>query len=361
MTVEETLAGMTAADESPVQEAQAAEAEQAPAEAQAAPESPARETIASALDKLQGETQGAQEPEIVRPDGKTAAGAVGKEEPQAPEGKSEEKAPEAGAAKAQAEHGQKKEPDELEGASDKTRARFQQLAQERTQAQQQVQALREELTGAGFDNESFATVLEIGRRVSSSDPGDKRLALQMLDKIRENVAAELGEEVPGVDLLKDFPDLQKQVADMELTRGAALEVAKARRISLQQQEALAAQQAQFQAAQQQQQAVAGAQQAVQNTLYAHKNDVDFSARLSALQTFIRQGDNLQRISSQDPSTWAGTLELLYRNIGQIVAAAKQPAVPAPISARTLKRGVQELRADADPADKLLARMEQMGI
>lgn len=315
--------------------------------------------LEAALDKLTKD--GVEAPEIMRPDGKTAGGLAGEDAP-----KVEGQKPEATAGGQKPEAGEAKKPapapgDGLEGASDKARARFQQLAQERSQYQQQVQALRAEIEGAGFDNESFATVLEIGRCVSSNDPNEKRMALKMIDRVRENLAAEIGEEVPGVDLLRDFPDLQQKVEGFELTRGAALEVAKARRIEQAQQSAIQAQQAQALAAQQQQQAVAGAQQAVTQALYSHKDDVDFSARLAALRRFIQSGDNLQRIGSQDPATWAGTLELLYRNMGAIAAQQQAARSPAPISARTIRRGTAEPRSDADPADKLLAKMEQMGL
>ena len=386
MTIDDTLDGLTEQGQQAEQEPQA-QPDPAPVAQDAAPsgddgaaqqgaESAAQDAgeqtaggdeprgpsgLEAALDKLTKD--GAEAPEIVRPDGKTAGGLAGGDAPKV-EGQKPEAEATAGGQKPEAGEAKKPAPapaDGLEGASDKARARFQQLAQERSQYQQQVQALRSELEGAGFDNESFATVLEIGRCVSSNDPNEKRMALKMIDRVRENLAAEIGEEVPGVDLLRDFPDLQQKVEGFELTRGAALEVAKARRIEQAQQSAIQAQQAQVLAAQQQQQAVAGAQQAVAGALYSHKDDVDFSARLAALKRFIQSGDNLQRIGGQDPATWAGTLELLYRNMGAIAAQQQAARSPSPISSRTLRRGTPELRADADPADKLLAKMEQMGL
>lgn len=59
--------------------------------------------------------------------------------------------------------------------------------------------------------------------------GDLEGALAMVDEQRAQLLTALGREADGVDLLKDFPDLQAAVENEEITRKAAIETATLRR------------------------------------------------------------------------------------------------------------------------------------
>lgn len=132
-------------------------------------------------------------------------------------------------------------PDDLtppEGMNERASARWAQLTErvkavpelERraTEAEGQVNSLRELVTSSGLQADEFTGMIEMGRLFKSSKPEDMQAALARIDEIRTDLATRLGIDAPGADPLAKHADLLAEVEDMSITRTRALEIAKLR-------------------------------------------------------------------------------------------------------------------------------------
>ncbi|MGL5136602.1 MAG: hypothetical protein ACRC7G_02425, partial [Beijerinckiaceae bacterium] len=125
---------------------------------------------------------------------------------------------------------EQEEAELLEGVkSPRGQERIKQVFAEKKQLETDIGEFRELINSTGMKPEEFAQTLEFGRLVNSGTEADTRVALEMLEAQRTALYAKLGVEAPGVDLLTDHPDLQKQVTDLEITRERAVELAKFRK------------------------------------------------------------------------------------------------------------------------------------
>lgn len=169
-------------------------------------------------------------------------------------------------------------------------------------------------------------------------------ALQIVEGTRTALLKALGREAPGVDLLKDYPDLSKQVEEQEITRAAALEVAQARRAKANAEHQGHVRQQQTQGAQQ----IARARQqgeadiATWATKMA-KEDIDYAAKeekvLARVPSVVRR---------YPPHLWLPTLQEIYDSIELV----KQPGAEA------LNGGHQPLRpSGARPGAKQATDMK----
>jgi hypothetical protein len=164
--------------------------------------------------------------------------------------------------------------------------------------------------------EQLSAYLEFNALLQSKDPKDWESALQMVEGQRAALYKALGREPEGggLDLLADFPDLKKQVDEEEITRAAALEIAKGRRDR-------AARDAETQRQQQhqhaQQQTAAQRKQAAETALTEierwtaglSKTDLDYKAKEDKLLAKI---DGV--LKNYPPNQWLPTLKLLYEGI-----------------------------------------------
>lgn len=195
--------------------------------------------------------------------------------------------------------------------NERSRKRFEKLLQERKEAREVAQSFVHQIRGAGYDENTFAQVLEFGCLLSSNDNNDKKMAMAMLDQVRANLAAELGQEVPGVDLLKDYPDLQKEVEGMNLDRKRALEIAAARR---QQQE-----QAKYNKIEAEQrqwgQRLDAARQQMSSALLPMQNDPYFVQKINAIHAWLRTGDNMVNfVMNVPPEQWTAKIQQMYNTL-----------------------------------------------
>ena len=226
--------------------------------------------------------------------------------------------------------------------NERSRKRFEKLLHERKEAREIANSFVDQIKGAGYDVNSFATVLEFGRLVSSNDVNQKRQAMAMLDQVRANLAAELGE----VDLLKGNPDLEKEVKDMNLDRKRAVEIANARRqkAAMEQQNHFAVERAQWQ------QKMQSAQTQMGQVLLSKQNEPFFNQKIQAIRTWLSTGNNMQNfVNSVPPEQWATQIEVLYNSLpAQFYQGANQPATaqakprqtqPQPLRSRSMNTGV----------------------
>ncbi|MBM6928175.1 hypothetical protein [Parasutterella secunda] len=228
--------------------------------------------------------------------------------------------------------------------NERSRKRFEKILHERKEAREVAQSFVQQIRGAGYDERTFAQVLEFGRLLSSSDNNDKKAAMAMLDQVRANLAAELGQEVPGVDLLKDYPDLQKEVDSMNLDRKRALEIAAARR---QQQEQahynkLEAEQRQWG------QRLESARQQMSTALLPMQKDPYFVQKINAIHAWLRTGDNMVNfVMNVPPEQWTAKIQQMYQTLPSqfymtpSAQAKPRSSQPQPLRSRPMNTGVRD--------------------
>lgn len=133
--------------------------------------------------------------------------------------------------------------------NERTRARMEKLVERGRQSHNQLQTLTTELEQArplaeqgqawqqivvqsGLAPQEFGAVMGTMAAINAGTIDQKRVALAKIRELYERVATDVGEPLPGADpstALAAFPDLQQQVANLEITASAALEIAAARR------------------------------------------------------------------------------------------------------------------------------------
>lgn len=249
--------------------------------------------------------------------------------------------------------------------SERGRERVQKLISERNEVKAKAEELdrsmsevRDVLASAGMDAQQFAQHIEFSRLVNSSNPQDLGIAAQMIEQVRADIYKRLGQDAPGVDVLSDFPDLAQRVNSFELSRDAALEIARYRRQQHQAEQAQRQQQQLQQASQQETQAFQSAMQEVQTYLNSRSQDVDHQARMQVIGNYFKDQKNIQEfVQTYRPDQMAKAIRWMYDSIQ---AAPRQPA-PSPIRARPSALGRPVANPNADPAERLHSIIDQMGI
>lgn len=148
-------------------------------------------------------------------------------------------------------------------------------------------------------------------------------ALKMIEATRAALLRSLGREAPGVDLLKDFPDLAKKVEDQEMTREAGLEVARARRDKAAREAADAQRQQQDRGTQQiQQRRQKGEADIAAWATKMAKEDIDYAAKEE--KVLARVAGVVRRYP---PELWLPTLQEIYDSIEVVKQAGERGHQP----------------------------------
>lgn len=227
-------------------------------------------------------------------------------------------------------------PEELKLLGAKTQARFGEMigalkAHEATIAKignenKVLMAGRDAIIGLMQETQTtqdqLAGYLHFNSLLQSGNAEDLEAALQMVEQQRLGLYKALGREPEGggLDLLKDFPDLAKQVEEDEITRAAALELAKARRERAarehQASRQKSAKQADADRQAQQKKEAEDAEKAISTwTAELQKSDIDYAAKEDRL---LAKLDEV--LEKYPPKQWLPTLKLLYDGI-EITKAA----------------------------------------
>ncbi len=210
--------------------------------------------------------------------------------------------------------------------SSRTRERVQELRNyaktgERSQ-------LAEMLRSTRSSGEELANLLETLRLINSGDAVLMERGFQNVERFRGQLAARLGREVPGVDLLSEFPDLKQKVESMELTREVGLELAQGRRAQRDAQ----TRDAQAREQTMRQQANTAEVQKAQADLNAlgselAKGDIDYEAKVKLLE----EAGEIADIMSLPPAQWTAAFQRRYKLVtvtaARREAPAKQPQQP----------------------------------
>jgi hypothetical protein len=242
-------------------------------------------------------------------------------------------------------------PDEKKALGQKAQARFSEVITTLKAKEAEVTALTEKmkpleearqsimgvLEETNTTSEQLSAYLEFNMLVQSQKPADLQKALDIVEEQRAALYVALGKEPGdgGIDLLQPFPDLAAKVADGQITREDALEIAQGRRDK-------AARDEQAQRGERQQQSAKQVQQSRDNALASIEgwvkslasSDIDYKAKEAKV---IDQVDKV--IQDYPPEQWLPTLKLLYQGI-TITKAAPQKRSETPLRPTFAKPGAK---------------------
>lgn len=258
---------------------------------------------------------------------------------------------------------EQEEAELLEGVkSERGKERIQRVFAERKQLEQDLGDFREMVRSTGMNADEFAKSLEFGRLAKSDDPQQLAVALEMVEAQRAQLYQRLGREAPGVDLLQGHDDLRQAVDNMEISRERAVELASLRRTQQHQRQQQQVARQVEQSAQEFNTSMQQASQAMEQYLSSRVNEADHPARMAALTSHFKDPARMQEFVStySTPQQMLAAVKFMYDNIR--VAPAAQPAArrEQPIRSRPAALGTPAA-GGGSPADRLAARMEQMGL
>lgn len=254
---------------------------------------------------------------------------------------------------------EQEEAELLDGVkSARGRERIKTVFSEKKQLETDIGEFRQLINDTGMKPEEFAQSLEFGRLVNSGAEADTRVALEMLEAQRTALYARLGVEAPGVDLLTDHKDLQEQVADLEITRERAVELAKFRKIEGSRIQRETQQREQQQNNQEYERTVTTAAGQMEAYLETRKNEVDHPARMRVINDHFRDPANLKQfVETYRPEQWGPTMRMMYDGIK---LAAPVQREQQPLRSRPANLGAAS-SAGTTPIDRIASRMDQMGL
>lgn len=201
---------------------------------------------------------------------------------------------------------------EPEGLSDKASERFQALVTRAKDSDARFESLATDhqtlldTINSSTTPEGFHTMIQYARVVNNPDApeADLKRALEFVEAERRILAHRLGVEAPGVDLLKDHPDLAEKVENFELSRDDAVMIATTRDRNTMQ-NARKRQSSEQQAMQQTQEAAISQLNHLDAQL--RQNDVDYEAKRKLLDTQLPM-----IYKNYSPDQWANAVWELWQ-------------------------------------------------
>jgi hypothetical protein len=270
----------------------------------------------------------------------------------------EEPEPEAAKPKAEAKTPEQEEAEMLDGVkSDRGKERIKAMLAGNRQLQADINEFRQMVIGTGMSPDQFAQTLEYGRLVNSANEADKHTALAMLDEARAELVKSLGIEAPGVDPLADFPELQKDVENMEIDRAKAIQLAKYMRREQQEKKGQQEQMAARQSNQEFQQQIQQATTIAEDYFKTREKEPDYPLKMRQIHAWFANEDNKREfVQNYEPKQWFGVFRMMYDNIKVI-----QPNGARPISSRPSAIGAPRTNSLADNQTRIRDRLDSMGI
>jgi hypothetical protein len=227
-----------------------------------------------------------------------------------------------------------------------------------TEYEQDINQFKDMVKQTRMSPDQFGEVLEIGRLANSPNVEEKKLALERLDAHRAMLAKELGVDVPGVDVLDDFPELKAKVEGLEITREDAIKLARYERQERVQQQAQQSRVQMEQETRQYQDDMKSAGETATAIFNSFAHETDYPAKMKMIEQFVKQPGKLQEIAATyTPKQLPQYFRDLYANIR--VAQAPAPN-RQPISSRPMHTGAPSTQGQ-NLRDSLAAAADNLGI
>ena len=249
------------------------------------------------------------------------------------------------------------------GLKEKAAARFHELAARAAEAEQfrgaaeRAQQWEERILSTGANPEQFGQAMNYLTLLNSGDPANLELAFQQVEGEYLALARALGKPAGGaIDPLDDHPDLAEKVANMDMDRATAMEVA-GMRAQMRLREASTQVRTQQDAYQKARQDGAAQLVALETELRA-SDPVGYDIKLKALTPALTEA-----VNTLPPERWAPFARKLFSTIPAVPevpapAAVQQPAGLAPL--RASAPASAPVRRVVDDVDATMAAMMAAG-
>lgn len=208
-----------------------------------------------------------------------------------------------------------------------------QLRETHTQSVQRLTEIDHVIKDSGATPEALSSALQYIKAVTS---GDWDAALSFIESERSAIAQRVGKQIPGVDVLAEFPDLRTAVDEMELSETHALEIAKSRRTAQAAQsrhQREAATHAETQQAAHYQSAKTQALGNIEHWLASQTaTDLDWPQQEAALSAHLARPETQQILLNLRPDLWPQYVASAYASLQY----APPAGVPAPSGVTPLR-------------------------
>jgi hypothetical protein len=207
----------------------------------------------------------------------------------------------------------------------------------------EYQSVAQAIAQTGMDERGIAEVLNFCQLAASNEENKMRVALEILDKTRDNLSKRLN----PVD---KYDDIKKAVDDFELPEQYAAELARRRQQQTEQQ-------VQLQQRQQNEQFVARVQNAVRQTdslIAQRRNDPDFRYKYGVIERKMKDQNFVNFMAQKfQPEQWPDQIMFMY---DAIPAPKRQQS---PLRSTNTSLGKQQLTGD--PSRDIMNIFDRMGI
>lgn len=211
-----------------------------------------------------------------------------------------------------------------EGLSQGSQERFQKLSNGYKEAKAELEQVRQSEQAAIAANMEFVQTMDsIGagpeqldifvNYMDSIKNKNYEQAYKILSSELKQLSSVMGKEVSGVDLLADYPDLQNDVDNLEMSRERAIEIATARNVQnankVQTERATQSQAQQENAKRVAQEAVLSIDSAMSEL---QRTDINYAAKEKIIMDKSKGQSLLEKIFAENtPDRWLSQLRLVY--------------------------------------------------
>lgn len=225
----------------------------------------------------------------------------------------------------------------VKGLSEKAQHRFRELVNSNKEMERRITGFTEIIEDARVTPQDVVDLFAYGKAIRTGDYEQARALLAEQARQLELVS---GQPVEFGDALTDYPDLQRGVQDMELTREHALELARVRRANEEQQRQNEQQNRQRDAqAAQTEAATSGFNEVVALAQQWSKSDLDWAVKQPMME---KRAAIIQQ--TYPPNRWGAMMKIAYEEITDTLKAARPAAqgnrTPSPLRPNAMGGGAK---------------------
>lgn len=251
--------------------------------------------------------------------------------------------------------------------SERGRVRFQEVLKEKSTLEQEnknyveiINSIRDTLASAKLTPEDFAANIEFNRLRNSDNVNDIRIAYEMIEQERANLAIRLGIKAPGINYLAEHPDLAKAYSEGKIDDDAALELVRNRRYVQELEQNRIAHEQNVARQQQSQQAINASINQINAFLSSKKGEIDYLTKEKYITDYLNDAIKREElINTYEPHQWPSVIKMIYDSMpAQKTSPTKRQAQP--ISTRTSYLGKPTIHGKNEE-ERMHSILENMGL
>lgn len=231
---------------------------------------------------------------------------------------------------------------------------------QRSVAQSEMENFRNLIGMTGLDKSDLAMTMEYGRLLNKGDDESLQMALNMVEEQREMICRKLGRAAPGVDLLSDLPELKSAVEKRELSMDHALKLAKYEREQRMKRQFESADMERVRQSETLINSLQDISTSCDNYFKQYEREADYPAKMRRIAGYFADPDRLNEfLRTIPPPMWFNQLKFMYENMA--VPSPKNDYTPQPLRSRSIATGPVADTSNMSHLDRILKRMDDMGI